>query len=312
MPKSEPLATSKGSKTAPQQSQKSVPVKAEAEKVETLVPSSPPALIESNSKAIQNVALPSFLQKSEMPDIAGRRMTGYVGFAHPMSKKWQSMQLAGIEEGMPYLFVDQAFIPAPSLEFFLCRGESYKTNMNDVGKFIHVTRDLAVTEVSGPIIGVNRQTGNKRQWVPEGGKITADPHYICLLIVNLNGRLIPIKGDFRGTKSNGIESCIRAVEAASTPYWPKQSDAHKVSCSFPAPFGRIYCTIRTKRDISKSSGRPFHTTVPTCNPSTVSQMQLLVDHMNDEKWNEILAEANNNFNKRVEFMDDIAENGPTD
>lgn len=302
MPKEKELSKGKGATVPPKPSNNPAP---------TIVPSSPPALIESKVNLPQ-VELPAFLQRTEMPELAGRQLTGYVGFAHPMSKNWPLMAAAGCEEGMPYLNHQGRFIACKTLEFFLCRGETFKTVMNDRGKFIFATRDIATTEVNGPIIGVNRQSGNRVILLPEGGKVIPDPHYICLLIVNLNGTLIPIKGDFRGTKSGGIETCIRAVETAGTPEWGKLSEAHKVSLAFPVPFGRVYHTIRTKPNVSKSSGRPFHTAIASSNPASVSQMQLLANTLANEDFKTVLIEANNNFDKRLEYMDDIADNGPTD
>lgn len=316
MPKQDELAKSKGK---PQSAKVEAKEKQELEKLreqyneKTIIPTSKPDLIESKEaeKAIKKVDLPAFLQTTEMPELSSRRVTGYVGFAHPMSKKWAQMSAAGLEEGMPYLFHEGRFIPAKTLEFFLCRGESFKTCMNDRGQFIFVTRDLGVTEVNGPIFMLNKQTGQRTIVLPEGGKVVPEPHYIVLLLVNLNGNLIPIKGDFRGTKSGGIETCIRAVESASTPEWGKLSDQHKVSLAFPSPFGRVYHTIRTKPDISKSSGRTFHTTNSVSVPSTIAQMQLLATAFENDDFKHILDEANTNFDKRVEFMEDIAENGPS-
>jgi len=183
--------------------------------------------------------------------------------------------------------------------------------MNDRGQFIYCTRDLGVTVVNGPINILNRATGQLVPALPEGAKVVPEPHYIVLLLVNLNGNLIPIKGDFRGTKSGGIETCIRAVEAASTPEWGKLSEQHKVSLAFPQPFGRVYHFIRTKGEISKSTGRAFHTTNATSVPSNVSQMQLLANAFENEEFSNTLNEAYENFTKRVKFMDDIAENGPS-
>lgn len=278
-----------------------------------LVPSSPPALIESKEeKKVSHVAIPDFLKTQEMPELSNRRLTGYVGFAHPMSKNFGMMQAAGVDEGMPFLFHQGRFIPAKTLEFFVCRGESFKTYMNDRGKFIFVTRDLNTVDATGPIVGTNKFTNQQITYVPEGGKILLDPHYICLLIVNLNGNLIPIKGDFRGTKSGGIETCIRAVEAAASPEWGKLSDMHKVSMSFPSPFGRVYHVIRTKHNVGKVSGRAYYTANASSVPSNIAQMQLLASAFENEEFNATLAEANANFDKRVEVMDNIADIGPYD
>ena len=309
MPKTDNLVGNKSAQPASKSGNKEQrPIDSSA-----IVPTNPPSLIESKeAKQLQTVKVPDFLKTSEMPETSPRQLTGYIGFAHPMSKNWPQMAAAGIEEGMPFLNHEGRFIPCKTLEFFLCRGESFKSVMNSAGKFIYATRDLKTTDIAGPIVGksINPTTRQPFVYVPEGGKVIPDPHYITLLIVNLNGNLIPIKGDFRGTKSGGIEMCIRAVEAASTPDWGKLGEAHKVSMSFPQPFGRVYHQIKTKPGVGKASGRPYHTANSNSLPATIAQMQLLANAFEDEEFSEKLNAANENFDRRIAFMDELIANGP--
>lgn len=245
------------------------------------------------AQAAKKIALPAWLAKSQMPEVADRQLGGYVGFASSQSGKWNEQQLSGLTDGQPYLYHQQRYIALKSLDFFLLAGESFQTLMvGKEGQFKWATRDL---EEEGPTVGSNR---------PE-------PHYVCLLIVFADGRLIPIKGDFRGTKSGGIEGAIRAVEAAGTPEWAGYSDAHRISCAFPQPFGRVFHRCTTKYQVAKTSGNPYYRANCISNPATVSQMQELVNALSDDDFIDELEEARNNYNERIHLMDSIIAKGRT-
>lgn len=256
----------------------------------------PAGLISSKSVAPSKVNLPSFLQQVAMPQTSNRMQTGYVGFASIKSKNWPQQQMAGLNDGQPYVNHNNSIIPVESLEFFLCMGTSFQSMMAGTqGEFIFVTRDMDLRV--DPIIY-------------KGNQVKLEPHYVCLLLVNLNNSLLPIKGDFRGTKSGGIENAIRAVEAAGSPDWLKLSDQHKVTAAFPQPFGRVYNIITTKRGVSKSNGNPYYTADCSPSPATATQMQMLVDAFNQENFNNVIAEAHTNYNSRIEFLDNIVANPP--
>lgn len=238
-----------------------------------------------------SVPLPGFLKQVAMPATSNRMNMGYVGFASTQSKKWSLMQQAGLEEGQPYIFHQQAYIPIDQLEFFLCLSTSYQSMMaGKNGTFIFATADM------------NEQV---EQRIYQNQVVKAEPHYVCLILANLNGIILPIKGDFRGTKSGGMENAIRAVEAAADPDWLKLSDAHKATAAFPEPWGRVYHTITTKRGVSKSNGNPFFAAQCVSNPTTVTHMQLLVSHLKNEEFQNLLNESHTNYNGRIDFMNKI-------
>lgn len=252
-------------------------------------------VINASALIKSSVPIPAFLQQVAMPDTSNRQTTGYVGFAHPQSKNWVHMQQAGLEEGQPFVNHNNAYIPLDTVQFFLCMGASFQTMMaGKQGEFIFVTTDMDM---------------RMDQVIYKGNACKLDPHYTCLLLVNLNGSLLPIKGDFRGTKSGGIENAIRAIEAAATPDWLKLSDQHKATAAFPQPFGRVWNEISTKRQISKSNGNPYHTAGCTCTPATVTQMQLLVTHLKDAEFQDSLAEAHTNYKARIDFLHNIMRGG---
>lgn len=258
----------------------------------------PPAtLTKSNSntdlaKKCAELNIPGWLQQSQMPGVIGSDLTGFVGFGSSASGKWSEQQAAGIEDGQPYLWHNQNYIPLhPSLNFFLLAGESFQSLMvGKGGEFKWASRDL---EIEGPTLGSNR----------------TEAHYVCLLIVDVEGYgLIPIKGDFRGTKSRGIEGSIRAIEAAATPEWLGLSDSHKITAIFPRPFGRVYHKITTEYNVSQSNGNPYFVTNAVCSPANISQMQMLADAFTDTNFIVALEEAKKNYQFRVDFMDKVIAN----
>jgi hypothetical protein len=128
------------------------------------------------------------------------------------------------------------------------------------------------------------------------------------MLVDMGEYLLPIKGDFRGTKGRGIEAAIRAVEAAGTAEWIGLSDRHRVSAVYPQPYGRVFHHLTTSPYVGKVSGRTSHVTNVTSSPSTIAQMQKLADSFEDENFIAELNDAKANYDLRLEFMDRVAAN----
>lgn len=253
----------------------------------------PTNLIQSNNATLANiakgVAIPAFLQNQTMPDTAERDFSGYTGFASSQSPKYPQMQLAGLKDGQPFAYIDKNYIPLDNLNFFLCAGESFQTCISGrEGNMLFATRDM---EMKGPQFGTNR----------------TEPHYVILMILDINGTLTPIKGDFKGTKAGGCEGAISAVKAASDPDWLRLSDAHKTTAAFPQPFGRVYHSITTKYEVSKTSGNPYYRTMCVSAPATVSHMQRLVESLQDADFNIKLEEAYENYGQRLKFLDEAVK-----
>lgn len=245
-------------------------------------------------KAASGVKIPEFLQKSTLPELASGELTGYVGFCDQRSKNFVQMTQAGIKPGETYICKDGKFTKAYPLEFFLCMGDSFRTTMEGQdGEFTFATRDLVT-----PLKQLADTTGNP-------SALKAEPHYAVLLIVNLNGSLIPIKADIRGTKAKAAEGPIRAMEAANSPEWLRLSNAHQATAAFPHPFGRVYNIVTTQYTTFKASGRSGFVAKSQSNPATVDQMQMLIDAMGDDDFNSTLEEARNNYNMRIDFLDKL-------
>lgn len=289
MPKPVPKPTPKPAPTPPPTPPNPQPKPDETPTPKPVEPQPATALMKSN------IPIPGFLQQVTMPETSDRQQSGYVGFASTQSKRWTQQQQAGLEDGQPFLYHQNTYIPLQTLEFFLCMGTSFQTMMaGKAGEFIFVTRDMEI---------------RMDDVIHKGSVCKLDPHYVCLLLVNLNGTLIPIKGDFRGTKSGGIENAIRAVESAATPDWLKLSEQHKATAAFPQPFGRVFNEISTRRQVSKTSGNPYYTADCTPLPATVSQMQTLVNHLKDGDFTNALTEAHQNYIARIQFLDNVKPEG---
>lgn len=248
------------------------------------------------TKAASGINLPAYLQDdNKLPEVA--ELTGYIGFASNASEKFGEMQAIGLTDGEPFLHHNGSYVklPVPKLEFFVLMGEEFQTIMvGKKGEFRYATRDM---EEEHPGIQI-------------GGNIAKlEKHYITLCLVKLGDTLVPIKGDFRGTKSGGLETALRAIKAASDPEWATRSPANRVACAFPKPFGRVFHGITTSRHISMGNGNPYYRANCQSRPSNESEIMLLVNSFNDEDFLLQLNEAKKNYDSRVKIMDDLATNG---
>lgn len=248
------------------------------------------------AKAAGGINLPAFLQPdNQLPEVA--ELTGYIGFCSNASEKFGEMVSIGLADGEPFLHHQGSYLklPEPKLEFFILMGEEFQTVMvGKKGVFHYATRDM---EEEHPGITINNQH-NK-----------CEEHYITLCLVKVGSELIPIKGDFRGTKSGGIKTAIRAVRAAGDPEWATRSAANRVACAFPKPFGRVFHCITTSRHVSMGNGNPYHRANCQSRPSNESEIMSLVSAFNNEDFLRQLNEAKKNYDSRVEIMDNLATNG---
>lgn len=254
------------------------------------------AAIVSINQNNDKINLPSFLSPTgdsglSMPGVADRPETGYVGFCHNMSKKYGEMRLAGLVDGQPYLFSNKQYTPLNPLSFFMVGGTTYLTQMvGQDGKFVYIYKGKEIPQ-------------------HHRGKVDADKvqaHYVVLLLVFHENRLIPIKGDFRGPKSNCVEAATNAIEAAGKPDWLGRSDAHKVTAAFPQPWGRVFTTVNMRPYTGKKSGNTTTIADGISRPATASQLQLLASSFNDPKFTKDLADAFDNYQSRVKFIDEAA------
>ena len=262
-------------------------------------------LTESKAKSAPlTPRIPSFLMSQSMPEVSERETTGYIGFCSDASKNYAMQQAAGLSDGDIFLFHQGQYIKLDTLEFFLATGESFKTVMDQGGQFVAATRNMAEKEV---VYKVGQAPRVQERKADNYSNPKLEPHYVCLCIVNVNGNLIPIKGDFRGTKSGGMESAISAVRAAGDAKsgWLNLSEGHKATAAFPQPFGRVYHQMRSKYEVAKTSGKAYYRTITVSGPAKIEQMQMLLEALADEEFNKLLEEAHKNYLARIEFLDNV-------
>lgn len=255
------------------------------------------AALQKSAKGLQ---LPAFLQELHLPELVpGGVNAGYVGFVDQKSKKYGLMKDAGCDDGDPFIFYQQQYHLAKPLEFFLLKGDSFRTTMvGQDGKFMFVTRDIDT-----PL----RQLAEEAPEKMKPHILKAEPHYSCLLLALLGDTLVPVKADFRGTKAGAGSSAILAVKSAAEPDWLRISNDHKATAVFPQPFGRVWNSVTTKYKVGKGSGNSFYVANCVSKPATMDQMQLLVNYFNDPDSVAELEDAERTYETRVAFLDKIAE-----
>lgn len=209
------------------------------------------------------VPMPAFLAvlPDALPTVEQRETGNYIAFAHPMSPSWPLQQQAGCKEGEPYIGGDGSVEKLDPFGFFLVRAYQFRAHIDKMGNTLGVTKDMT-KEVDAQ----NRKL---------------DEFYLCLVLVNVGGALIPAKFEAKGTKSGCVTNAIPVLERAGSPDWPSLSPAHALSAQFPHPFGRLYVTATTYPRTSKTSGNLYHAGRCLANPATVEQMHLLHSAMKD-------------------------------
>lgn len=245
------------------------------------------SLIESNEVDTTDLALPSFLAEDKQIELANPMGTEYLGFADKRAEKsWATVSAAGVPDGSPYIVKNGQITALPVIEYFLLVGSSFLTHMHGP--------DMKIMYASTDITEQNPDPKHRQA------------HYVALLIVDVKGVLTPIRGDFRGTKTNAIENAFRALKDAAKPDWISKSDAHKVTAAFPKPFGRVYHSMTTYYDVSKSTGFGFYATKGNSLPSSPTMMQRLYDAFKNPEFTKELDASHQSYLTRVSFLNEAA------
>lgn len=234
--------------------------------------------------------IPDWLTKAEnYGDVVGALQGDYVGFAEPMSKNWMLMSQAGLGQGEPFAFIKGKYVRLNPLQYFILESKTYKiaTTKDQNMQIKFVTDDLET-----PLSSYANQFAKE-----------AENNYTCLLLVLVNGRLWPCRADFRGTKEAAGGMAIRAVEAAKTEEWLRQSDAHKLTAAIPIPSARVLNSVTTVPDVSKSSGRKFFRAVCNSRPSSLDEMKLYLAHLENKAFKDLLDEASRYYDQRLDSLD---------
>jgi hypothetical protein len=265
-------------------------------------------------KSATGVSIPSFLQQQTLPEVEDRT-SGYVGFASSASKNWAVQQMNGMSEGQPFIYYKQQYLPCDSLQFFLLIGQSFQTIMvGKEGKFKYVTHDMSeeFEQIRNNNIIVQGKSVPLHSVI---GSSKLEAHYVMMMICVTGNNLIPIKGDFRGTKSGGMEGAIRATEEAAKPSWINLSESTRATAAFPQPWGRVFHSIDTTRHVSRSgpgAGNPYYRANCNSRPAKIEEMQKLVNALQDPAFMEELTAAKQSYDDRIAFLEKIMNEGPQD
>lgn len=296
--------------TNPQQNPISPPAPSYGQTTHPLIESK-----ENGSKELvastKGVNLPAFLQQQTLPEVEDRT-SGYVGFASSASKNWSIQQMNGLAEGQPFIYYKQQYLPCDQLSFFLLIGQSFQTIMvGKEGKFKYVTHDMdeELDQVLDHKIKVQGKEVPLRSVI---GPSKLEKHYVMMMICVQGNTLIPIKGDFRGTKSGGMEGAIRATEEAANPSWINLSESTRATAAFPQPWGRVFHQINTSRHVSKTNGNSYYRANCNSRPAKIDEMQKLVNALQDPTFMEELEATKKSYDDRINFLEKIMADGPQD
>jgi hypothetical protein len=196
-----------------------------------------------------------------------------------------------------FIYREQMYHPLDRLDFFIIKAAEFQTLMTGrEGRIQFCTTDMRVDPSELPSVGDNY----------------TQPHYVLLMAVRLENELIPLKGDFRGTKSGGIETAIRAVTRASDPNWGNTSDAARVTLAFPRPFGRVFHSGHITRHQGRVSGNEYFRFNCVSRPATPTEMQELIDALTNRTFTDQLESTRRAWQSRVDHLSEIALNSVQD
>lgn len=237
-----------------------------------------PVTASNVKQALADLPLPAFLESiGDLPEAGAK--AEYLGFASTKSKQWLAMSQAGCQEGTPFAFANGQYHPFP---------QGMIGHLIDVRKFF--------TTMEGQEGKITRCT------LEDLGIAKHDPHYLAFWLIRLpGGQLLPIRGDFRGTKSGGFEQAMQSLKLAATPEWLSFSDAHKISAVFPHPWGRVIHTITTSREVSKSTMNVYYKTNAMSKPSNMDDIAQLANALRDTEFQNKMNEQWVQFERRNSY-----------
>lgn len=216
-------------------------------------------------------AIPAIPAANDLPE--GSSIYGF--YASSRSKNYDKCIKAGASDGDAVISVEGNLIPAKPLKFFLAAAFACRSKMENDGSISRVSLDIKTRRDETP-----------------------DEHYVTLLVVSVNSQLIPVKFDFRTTKSGAAEEAIRTLHQAQTPEWAGLTPAHKETAAFPIPWGKVFSEVTTQRKVS-STGLVYFQAIPSCRPATVGEMKQLMDAAGDTQFLATFEKVKSEYEQRV-------------
>jgi hypothetical protein len=240
--------------------------------------------------------VPSWLTEDIELEAVNQPRGNYIGFVEVQNKNFATLAQKGMKVGDTFAFINGEFIKLDPFRYFLFDSVAYRTFMTSTGAFPFATKDIST---------------HPRDIVAQYN-LTFDPkylynHYVCLLVIFHNGRLIPIRADFRGPKEHAGSFATRAVNAAKTTEWLKESPSHMVTAQMPIHYARVVHTCTLMKDVGKVSGKELFRAHCSSVPATVEQMTAFISALQDPAFNEELDNTRNYFESRLEQLDKICE-----
>ncbi len=243
------------------------------------------------STATMPATLPASIQRyisnpTPLPNVVERPVAPYVTNAHPAQSNWGALQSVGIKQGEWSINYSGHDIKLDPFRYWLFTASAFATRMNTAGDITSAVADDRF------ITNQDWLKANKYQ-----------EHYVTALIVDVNGKLIPAKADFRYTKAGAATSIINAVKAAADPAWLQNGDAHMATAVMPHPFGRVMatciCTARTSKS-GDNKGMLYHAASANIYPAPLSDIKRVIDAMNNVEFLNTFEQVIAAYNARVE------------
>jgi hypothetical protein len=125
-------------------------------------------------------------------------------------------------------------------------------------------------------------------------------HVEAVLLVYLDGRLVPANVLFRTTKCPAVQTLSVALADAVKPDWAERSPAHKETLVCNQPFMRFYGTVALgPTRTGKASGLPYRPTTCSIHPTTLVEWKLLKAFIDSEGAEKAMQSAADRFQSRI-------------
>lgn len=202
----------------------------------------------------------------------------YGFYASSRSKNYDKCLKAGAAEGDAVISVEGNLVALKTFKYFLAAAFACRSKM----------------ENDGSISAVNLDAKTYRNETP-------DEHYVTLLIAFVNGKLIPVKFDFRTTKSKAAAEPIRTLHQSITPEWGNLSPQHRDTMAYQIPWGRVVTETTTQRRVS-AKGLVYHETIPVSRPATPDEMKALTEFASNQDNLDLFSRVQADYEKRCEEL----------
>jgi len=241
----------------------------------------------NTANTVQQLATPSvFGGLAPLPKVAELpeqqlQATSYIFSLNDSSGNYPQMVQQGFKEGDFGLSLNGAAFRLDPLRYFLLQMAPYVTRMVTGGAINFASRNMADLD-------------------PDSQK---GEHYLCLLLVFHEGRLVPAKAEFRTTKSSAAKRVNEEIEKCNTSEWIQKNDATRIAAQCTIPWGRVIGTSVPGPKKMGKKGNDYISAITTVRPATLDEMKLLFDEGNKQDFQELFATVKGEWEERKQFLD---------